>query len=102
MLDSSRRQGPSRRQGLGCQGQWCLSPFPLPALTSPLRCHACPLPHTRPMQASFFTSLTWASLVIILSAFIQPGVKPSAPLYTYLLWLGAREGCLGAGLGAWV
>lgn len=50
-------------------------------------------------QASFFASLTWASLVIILGAWIEPHTKPASPLYTYLLWLG---GLGGRGMGGWV
>ncbi|PRW21106.1 flagellar associated membrane [Chlorella sorokiniana] len=45
-------------------------------------------PWVNGLQASFFASLTWASLVIILAAWIEPATKPASPLYTYLLWLG--------------
>ncbi|KAI7846027.1 hypothetical protein COHA_000564 [Chlorella ohadii] len=45
-------------------------------------------PWVNGLQASFFASLTWASLVIILGAWIEPHTKPASPLYTYLLWLG--------------
>ena len=52
----------------------------------------------RATQASFFASLTWASLVIILGAWIEPHTKPASPLYTYLLWLGGWWA--GGGQGA--
>ena len=53
------------------------------------------------LQASFFASLAWASLVIILNAFIYP--KQTVPLFTILLWAGGRAGGRGRkwGGGFW-
>lgn len=72
----------------------CCRCRPLPSCSAPrpllsTRSH----PHT--LQASFFASLAWTSLVIVLATVIQPGLKPASGLWTTLLWAGVLP-CVAA------
>lgn len=49
--------------------------------------HSQLLPVPNRLQVSFFASLTWASLIILLTAFIYP--NQTVGLFTTLLWAGA-------------
>lgn len=74
------------------------------AAAQPVRNHLAAASVLPSKQASFFASLTWASLVIILGAWIELRTKPASPLYTYLLWLGglgSRGWAVGGPVGCW-